>query len=77
MDTSSSANSDEASLVEKAFEAIRRVSSNASAYKLDLKNVFQQFDTSGDGRLSINEMADAFLALGVKLDIDTMTALWR
>jgi hypothetical protein len=34
---------------------------NANAYKLDLKEVFQQFDTSGDGFLCKTEMLQAFI----------------
>ena len=45
-----------ASVVEQAMEVIRRTAANASAYKLDLRQVFQDFDTSGDGLLSCEEM---------------------
>ena len=38
------------------MEAIRRTASNASVYKLDFKKVFEEFDTSGDGLLSQEEM---------------------
>ena len=44
------------SLVDQAMEAIRRTASNASVYKLDFKKVFEEFDTSGDGLLSQEEM---------------------
>jgi hypothetical protein len=70
------ASSDE-SLVEQAMNAIRRIASNISIYKLDLKKVFEQFDTSGDGFLSAEEMAEAFLAMGVKLDIPTMKVIFE
>lgn len=50
---------------------------NANAYKLDLKEVFQQFDTSGDGFLSKTEMLQAFIGMGVKLDIETGNALFN
>jgi Ca2+-binding EF-hand superfamily protein len=59
------------------MEVIRRTAANASAYKLDLKKVFRDFDVSGDGFLSIQEMAGAFLHMGVKLDSDTLTAMFR
>ena len=65
------------STVDKAFDAIRKVASNASIYKLDLKNVFKQFDSSGDGFLSIDELANAFLAMGVQLDGESLAALWK
>ena len=45
-----------ASVVEQAMEVIRRTAANASAYKLDLRQVFLEFDTSGDGLLSCEEM---------------------
>ena len=41
------------------MEAIRRIASNASVYKLDFKKVFEEFDTSGDGLLSLEEMVRA------------------
>ena len=65
------------SLLEQAMNAIRRLAQNISAYKLDLKAVFESFDTSGDGFLTAEEMAEAFLAMGVKLDIPTMMAIYK
>lgn len=65
------------SLIEKAMEAIRRVAANISAFKLDLKKVFEQFDTSGDGFLSQVEMTEAFLNMGVPLDIDASNAIFK
>jgi hypothetical protein len=65
------------SLMEQAMNAIRKLSQNISAYKLDLKVVFEKFDTSGDGFLTAQEMAEAFLAMGVKLDIPTMQAIFK
>lgn len=65
------------SLVGVAMEAIRRAASNISAFKLDLKQIFDQFDTSGDGYLSPHEMAQAFLSMGVQLDIPSMNAIFK
>ena len=65
------------SLVEKAMEAIRRAAANISAFKLDLKAVFEEFDTSGDGFLSPPEMAQAFLGMGVQLDVESMNAIFK
>lgn len=65
------------SLIEKAMEAIRRVAANISAFKLDLKKVFEQFDTSGDGFISQVEMAEAFLNMGVPLDVDASNAIFK
>lgn len=68
---------DETSLVEKALEAIRRAAANVTAFKLDLKAVFEEFDTSGDGFLSPPEMAEAFLSMGVQLDVESMVAIFK
>lgn len=65
------------SLVEKAMDAIRRAAANISAFKLDLKAVFERFDTSGDGFLSPPEMAEAFLSMGVPLDVESMKAIFK
>lgn len=65
------------SLVEKALEAIRRAAANISAFKLDLKAVFEEFDTSGDGFLSAAEMAQAFMNMGVQLDVESMSAIFK
>eukprot|EP01035_Chromulina_nebulosa_P017888 gene17888-23504_t len=68
---------DDESLIDKAFHAIKRVSKNASSYKLNLKEVFDCFDSSGDGYLTIDELGEAFLALGVPLDIETLNVLFN
>lgn len=65
------------SLIEKAMEAIRKAAANVSAFKLDLKTIFEQFDTSGDGFLSPPEMAEAFISMGVKLDAESMIAIFK
>ena len=65
------------SLVDQAMDAIRRAAANVSQYKLDLRAVFREFDTSGDGLLSPNEMAEAFLSMGVKLDLQSMNAIFK
>lgn len=65
------------SVVERAMEAIRKAAANISSFKLDLKQIFDQFDTSGDGLLSPEEMAEAFLSMGVKLDIHSMNAIYK
>lgn len=65
------------SLIEKAMDAIRKASSNVAAFKLDLRAVFEQFDTSGDGFLSPEEMAQGFLSMGVMLDVESMQAIFK
>lgn len=64
-------------VIEKAMEAIRRAASNISLFKLDLKALFDEFDTSGDGFLSEMEMAEAFRAMGVQIDQESMEALFK
>lgn len=44
------------SLVDHAVEVIRRSAVNIPAYKMDLRQAFLDFDTSGDGFLSCEEM---------------------
>ena len=65
------------SLVEQAMNAIRRAAANIAAFKLDLKAIFEEFDTSGDGFLSPMEMAQAFLSMGVKLDVPSVKAIFQ
>ncbi|KAJ1436424.1 hypothetical protein B484DRAFT_325155 [Ochromonadaceae sp. CCMP2298] len=59
------------------MEAIRRAAANINAFKLDLRVVFEEFDTSGDGFLSPMEMAEAFLSMGVQLDVEATDAIFK
>lgn len=59
------------------MDAIRKAASNVATFKLDLRQIFNEFDTSGDGFLTIDEMAEAFLAIGIRLDIPTMKAIFN
>lgn len=68
---------DETSVMDSAMAAIRTAASNASLYKLDLKRVFDDIDVSGDGHITIDEMAMAFESMGVTLDDLTLDALFR
>lgn len=68
---------DDRSIIEQAFDAIRKAAQNVAAYKLDLKGLFESFDSSGDGYLSKQEMVEAFLGLGVPLDIETSEILFK
>lgn len=63
--------------IDLAMEAIRKAARNASLYKLDLRCLFDQMDISGDGLLSVNEFLTAFDLLGVKLDSDSLAALFQ
>lgn len=47
------------------------------ALALALNQVFEEFDTSGDGFLSPPEMAQAFLGMGVQLDVEAMNAIFK
>jgi hypothetical protein len=68
---------DAVSSVEEALTAIRKAATNASLYKLDLKQVFDSMDTSGDGFLTLPEMDQAFKLLGVALSNEILLALFR
>ena len=65
------------SVVDQAMEAIRRVAKMHNTAELDLNAVFSEFDTSGNGILSIEEMHQAFLALGVSLEVEALIALFN
>lgn len=67
----------ELSLVDKAMNSLRKAAANVSAYKLDLHAIFNRVDTSGDGLLSEQEMAQAFLDMGVPMDQESMRAIFR
>lgn len=68
---------DGVSSVDRAMEAIRRASANAASYKLDLKKVFDKFDASGDGYISMREMIQAFHSMGVNVDNETARELFQ
>jgi len=53
--------------VDRAMEVIRRAAANATTYKLDLKKIFEYFDTSGDGHIVKSELIQAFDSMGVKV----------
>jgi Ca2+-binding EF-hand superfamily protein len=59
------------------MDAIRKAASLHRTAELDLRSVFSDFDRSGNGQLSIEEMQAAFLALGVKLDQQALVALFN
>jgi Ca2+-binding EF-hand superfamily protein len=65
------------SVVDKAMDAIRKAASLHRTAELDLRSVFSDFDRSGNGQLSIEEMQAAFLALGVNLDQQALVALFN
>ena len=71
--------SDDKNIVEHAMAIIRRWSaaSTSSAYKLNLKHVFREMDTSGDGQIVKSEMVEAFAALGINLDLPAIDALFK
>lgn len=64
-------------IVAHAMETIRKVSRTLMKNKLDLKAVFDSFDKSGDGYLTMPEMANAFDELGVRLTADGIKALFH
>jgi Ca2+-binding EF-hand superfamily protein len=68
---------DEKSDVELAMEAVRKASQNISAYKLDLRRVFDEFDLSGDGFIDSFEMRNVFERLGIKLNDYAADAIFK
>jgi Ca2+-binding EF-hand superfamily protein len=70
-------NRDAESAVELAMSAIRKAASNATLYKLDLRAVFDQIDVSGDGKITIDEMARAFELMGVQVSDDVLLVLFH
>jgi len=69
--------SDTSEIIHHALEALRKAGKTLSAHKLDLKAVFDEFDASGDGFLSVEEMASALLSLDVRLNTASLMALFR
>lgn len=64
------------SQVDRAMEVIRRAAANATTYKLDLKKIFEFFDSSGDGCIVKSELVQAFESLGVHLEPETAAAIY-
>jgi Ca2+-binding EF-hand superfamily protein len=65
------------SSTEEAMDIIRKASVNASLYKLNLKDLFHEMDTSGDGYLTIIELNSFFLSLGLQLDSTSLHNLFE
>ena len=68
---------DERSALDEALMAIKQAASNSFVQSLDIKKVFQELDTSGDGMLSIQEMVTGLRHMGVILDDETAMILFR
>lgn len=62
--------------IEKALCLIKKASTNPSLYKLNLKKVFLDMDTSGDGFVSLEEMRCFFDTVGLRLDDKLIDALF-
>lgn len=67
---------DDLGVMEEAMEIIRKASTNASLYKLNLKDLFHEMDSSGDGYLTITELHTFFLSLGLQLNPQSLQALY-
>lgn len=63
-------------IIQKVMDSIRQCSL-AKSNKLDLKAVFKQFDTLGDGSISKDEMRAALLSLNVNLDEEAIHSVYR
>jgi Ca2+-binding EF-hand superfamily protein len=68
--------SESSSSMEEAMDIIRKASVNASLYKLNLKDLFHEMDTSGDGYLTISELGTFFRSLGLQLDPTSLQSLY-
>lgn len=68
---------DTASIIAHAMEEIRKAAKTLGTHKLDLKRVFKTFDSSGDGFLTLPELAKALLSLNVKLNKEAVVALYH
>ena len=58
------------------METIHRAA-DKKANQLNLKELFRRFDRSGDGFLTLSEMAEAFMQLGVHLNVDELNAVFK
>jgi len=67
----------ETSALDEALMAIKQAASNSFVQSLDIKKVFKDLDTSGDGMLSIEEMVIGLKHMGVILDDETADILFR
>ena len=65
------------SVVERAMDVIQKAAKAYGTANLDLRAVFEDFDSSGNGELSIEEMQSAFLALGVQLEVEQLVAVFN
>ena len=68
---------DTASIISHAMEEIRKAGKTLGTHKLDLKHVFKTFDSSGDGFITLPELAKALLSLNVKLTTEAVVALYH
>jgi Ca2+-binding EF-hand superfamily protein len=64
------------SVMEEAMEILRRASTNASLYKLNLKDLFHEMDSSGDGYLTISEFNSFFHSLGLQINPEILQILF-
>jgi calmodulin len=59
------------------MDVIQKAAKAYGTANLDLRAVFEDFDSSGNGELSIEEMQSAFLALGVQLEVEQLVAVFN
>lgn len=63
--------------IEKALCLLKKAATNSSLYKLNLKQVFQDMDISGDGFVSLSEMHNFLITIGLKMEDRLVDALFR
>ena len=68
---------EEATILEQALQTIKHAASNSFVQSLDIKKVFQDIDSSGDGHISMEEMVEGIEHMGVHLDNDSARILFQ
>ena len=68
---------EDATILERALQAIKMAASNSFVQSLDIKKVFEEIDSSGNGRISENEMVEGLAKMGVQLDSEASKILFQ
>ena len=63
--------------IERALCLLKKAAQNSSLYKLNLKNVFEDMDVSGDGFVSLSEMRNFLATIGLRMEDRLIDALFR
>jgi hypothetical protein len=63
--------------IERALCLLKKAAQNSSLHKLNLKQVFEDMDISGDGFVSLSEMRGFLTSIGLKMEGRVIDALFR